>query len=903
MLSSMNRLLETLARLRDFSWNAPDWQEPEDSIGIQCNSFGPYQCWEADGPAKRLFADISADIGALLHARAEEIDYGEPVAGHVLMFGMYMIGKDRSKARPTLLFSHPRPKPRQRAKQFVKESIILQGYPKIVLAESREAPMAQGLVGYRTNSPSQSPTTSTYAKSSAVFAADPDLVYILPHHLNSERNAEYIPIITSLGKRAIISLIVSYRGERYGVTVAHAFTAIQAKDQDGNSTGTSAHHGLPQGYNVEEHHYSEDNVEFAFDDEDEEKSTFGEDEGQNIAITSTGSVSSKSSSLFAPYSPSDSPEHDRLDATSVDITTTKSSHSEKIQIGELFISSITENGVGLDWALIQTTISLAGVGRNVQLTSSMPEVSDKIPNSPRQVMAINHDGKILRGKLSPNPTMMRMPFCKEFQEVWTVRFDDICKEGDCGSWVYGEENGDIYGQIVAGHPSSNVAYIVPASKIFHAMRKELDKIELYPRLRHQRIQPSRFSVFVFFLALFFVILSTLLYLLILLLAGIQHQSMTTIWIGEGNVPPRGTRDIFWSCLATIAACIWTTKHLNISELTVTGTPTSGQLWTKAKWLIFIILAPELRLAAAFEKDTIARDDADDQKLDISSDYSHRFVPDRAWAQSEISFPTNYRRLVIQKSLENKATGSNGVGERKAGKKWDPASDLANQPSNTFMKLLVSIQLTWFFLQVTIRYFSMLPITPLEFSTYVLALCSISIYFPQWVHSNQNAPCHTHTSRSRQQGRVRIQERILSTTDYMHYMHSTLYKVFPVSDLWLWSLSLAGFILGAIYSLTWDISFPSATEKLLWRISSLVLLGPIALLFLTRCFNKLSAHKFFQNMFGKEQMENLEMISLVLTIVLYLSARVFLFLEPFRMLLSMDAEAYVVTPWLSWFPHL
>ena len=38
--------------------------------------------------------------------------------------------------------------------------------------------------------------------------------------------------------------------------------------------------------------------------------------------------------------------------------------------------------------------------------------------------------------------------------------------GDCGSWVIDAVSRDLYGHIVAGHSGSNVAYVVPAVRIF-----------------------------------------------------------------------------------------------------------------------------------------------------------------------------------------------------------------------------------------------------------------------------------------------------------------------------------------------------------------------------------------------------------------------------------------------------
>lgn len=118
-----------------FSLQKSQWPNPHLSIGTKCNRMGSNKCWEASGPAQELFAQISQNVGDLLDARVEDIEEGEPVAGHVLIFGMYMIGKDIDTARPTLVFTCQRPKPRRRAIKFIKESEILKDHSKIALAE------------------------------------------------------------------------------------------------------------------------------------------------------------------------------------------------------------------------------------------------------------------------------------------------------------------------------------------------------------------------------------------------------------------------------------------------------------------------------------------------------------------------------------------------------------------------------------------------------------------------------------------------------------------------------------------------------------------------------------------------------------------------------------------------
>ena len=60
-------------------------------------------------------------------------------------------------------------------------------------------------------------------------------------------------------------------------------------------------------------------------------------------------------------------------------------------------------------------------------------------------------------------------FCPVYRR-FVLSYSD---RGDSGSWVIDPENGDLYGHIVAGCPESRVGYLVPASRIFSDIRRQL----------------------------------------------------------------------------------------------------------------------------------------------------------------------------------------------------------------------------------------------------------------------------------------------------------------------------------------------------------------------------------------------------------------------------------------------
>ncbi|KAE8442737.1 hypothetical protein EG329_002877 [Mollisiaceae sp. DMI_Dod_QoI] len=82
---------------------------------------------------------------------------------------------------------------------------------------------------------------------------------------------------------------------------------------------------------------------------------------------------------------------------------------------------------------------------------------------------------------------------------------------------------------------------------------------------------------------------------------------------------RGTLDILWSCLFTIIACTWTILHLNVPEQRADESSewrgwrrdlgwTLEGTWTKMKWMITTMLAPELLISIAMGNLAHAKDE-------------------------------------------------------------------------------------------------------------------------------------------------------------------------------------------------------------------------------------------------------------------------------------------------------
>jgi hypothetical protein len=114
----------------------------------------------------------------------------------------------------------------------------------------------------------------------------------------------------------------------------------------------------------------------------------------------------------------------------------------------------------------------------------------------------------------------------------------------------------------------------------------------------------------------------------------------------------------------------------------------------------------------------------------------------------------------------------------------------------------------------------------------------------------------------------------------------------------------GVVFGAIHLAAWDFSFPTKTERIAWRVSSLMitLLAPMSLLsvgaFLCYEFSVCIANECAHQVIDERPWKGITLALLVL----YLIARftlIALILSCFR---SMPAEIYVTIVWLQYVPH-
>ncbi|TFK59491.1 hypothetical protein BDN72DRAFT_883953 [Pluteus cervinus] len=122
------------------------------------------------------------------------------------------------------------------------------------------------------------------------------------------------------------------------------------------------------------------------------------------------------------------------------------------------------------------------------------------------------------------------------------------------------------------------------------------------------------------------------------------------------------------------------------------------------------------------------------------------------------------------------------------------------------------------------------------------------------------------------------------------------------ETWVQGLSsFIGMMFGAIHFLSWHSTFPTHTELLLWRTSSVVLVVPPFLLLLTALFAHISARRLqrLATFFG--------MVSLSISYfggpIPYILARFCVLVLAFLTLHNLPADALTNISWTSYIPHI
>ncbi|KAJ4374814.1 hypothetical protein N0V83_001891 [Neocucurbitaria cava] len=275
--------------------------------------------------------------------------------------------------------------------------------------------------------------------------------------------------------------------------------------------------------------------------------------------------------------------------------------------------------------------------------------------------------------------------------------------------------------------------------------------------------------------------------------------------------------------------------------------------------------------------------------------------------------------------------------------------------DTFTKVITAFQVGYLIIQCAARAAQKLTITTLELNALAIVVCSLMTSFV-WLHkpADVNSPVHINTTKTVEEmiGNLDWELTPLDHVDLngpgfsvnvppfmgMPVIPATrpIQRIpndrFPMDPYGVqeYLLCFATLLFTAIHIAGWNFDFPTATERLLWRISSLLLFGitvafwvfetmaswtrlgrwKTIYLYLTNK-EKVEMHKrkitHRQTLQPKRRMTELplpwEFAMITPLAIIYGVARLYLIGEAFAELRNVSGTAYVNVEWTDFLPHV
>ncbi|KAH0543167.1 hypothetical protein FGG08_002512 [Glutinoglossum americanum] len=450
MESWIRSKLITVTRTRE----RPQWPEPGRSAGERYRDLGRGKCcWAAIGPAGEIAERVCKDIKAVFEQREEHLREGEKEKNN-LGFGVYMIGRTKEKARPTVIVYCLSPNIRKKAIALIKEKVQLD-----VCIRIGSIPHAPVLVARQGEM-----IETRHEPLGTLEPADKDARTVLL--LDEFANPCGAPISTraptsglsSDPRSATMGGVLSIGGEYYGLTVQHIISDDFRPDD-------------PPGGNGDQLILE---VDSEFDDEDlgDSDTSEGDHCCKEWDTRFTVIYSNRAAKLGPEYR-----------------SNTKR-HANSAMIGTLLKQSHWVDEA-LDWLLFKIENINFSAGNEMVLNEKklLPKRSDRDTPPDRNVWVATGNTGVVKGHISGTVFYLNIGCQKGFQKVWVVRLERDIMAGDSGSWVIDSETGDIYGHIVAGE--SNLAYIMPAYQIFRDIEKRFEKVVEIPTTNGLALQSDR----------------------------------------------------------------------------------------------------------------------------------------------------------------------------------------------------------------------------------------------------------------------------------------------------------------------------------------------------------------------------------------------------------------------------
>ncbi|KAI0444896.1 hypothetical protein F4803DRAFT_510220 [Xylaria telfairii] len=400
------------------------------------------------------------------------------------------------------------------------------------------------------------------------------------------------------------------------------------------------------------------------------------------------------------------------------------------------------------------------------------------------------------------------------------------------------------------------------------------------------------------------------------------------WVSSPDT--RGTIDIIWPCLTALALVLWTMLHLN---LPAPSDSNKTVICRRIRWLLVGLLAPELILMYSFAQFTSAQQSVEDMKKLDRNHWTlvHGFYADSGGFQLQIP---NYKPFPITAKQVVYLTEHGHIDMPTITKREINDKSKANRET----KVLAFLQTGWLVTKLIARAGQGLQITPYELTTVALLVCSFTTLVLWWhkpLDVRYPTPVYLKTDLKPilDQAGVAAEQGFIDTPldfiegniywsrkaheSYLQFVLKWGFQTFPIEripndrdyqprnvkqNLYL-VLPVSAF--GAIHLSGYNLSLPTETEQLLWRVNSIVMV----LTLFVHCQSELIG-----SWYARFQLQSLELwggykkkmptcfIFLGLGTIYFIS-RIIILVESIISLRDLPEAAYQEVSWIQYLPRI
>lgn len=411
------------------------------------------------------------------------------------------------------------------------------------------------------------------------------------------------------------------------------------------------------------------------------------------------------------------------------------------------------------------------------------------------------------------------------------------------------------------------------------------------------------------------------------------------WVSQPNY--RGTLDIIWLCLSTTFIATYTVLCLNV--------PSRGEPWLQVQgrrilWMLVSIAGPEFTLTAAAGQWKTAKVSVD---LFSKAGYEswtmrHGFFADMGGFELRSADFAPFRitsrhlyYLVSKRYIRYPEISLEDIRDK--------------SKQDNIAKLIATLQVSYLILQCIGRAVQHLAITTLELFCLAIVVTSIPTTWC-WMHKPNDIGCPIVISTdvsikqviedAGERAQAPYQQTPLDFVDDLRpswclnvqaFMHMPIgpkkrpiprfgNERFPDLNFWETSVLLfATVVYASIHVAAWNWKFPTKFESIMWRVSSMILMGSTFAFWVLETIAVWYRYHKGDAMFGikernierelDEQRPNKklpmtgEFWSIFPLAVIYAFGRSYLLIEAFAGLRELEASAYISVNWANFIPHI